>query len=110
METLALMGDSGFSRDAIRQMIAASVQLIVQVMRFRDGSRRIVSICELVRHDDNNEIRELFTFRHAKISEQDEISGQHVTAGQRTELATKVEAKGYTSEQFNALLQVELPC
>lgn len=110
METLALMGDSGFSRDAIRQMIAASVQLIVQVMRFRDGSRRIVSICELVRHDDNNEIRELFTFRHAKISEQDEISGQHVTVGQRTELATKVESKGYTSEQFNSLLQVELSC
>ncbi|MEP4889544.1 MAG: CpaF family protein [Aliiglaciecola sp.] len=110
METLALMGDSGFSRDAIRQMIAASVQLIVQVMRFRDGSRRIVSICELVRHDDHNEIRELFTFRHHKSFQQDTIKGQHISTGQHTELASKVEAKGYTSEQFNRLLQVESPC
>ena len=110
METLALMGERGFSRDAIRQMIAASVQLIVQVMRFRDGSRRIVSICELVRHDDNNEIRELFTFRHATANEHDDIKGEHVASGQRTELATKVEAKGYTSEQFNTLLQVETSC
>ena len=91
-------------------MIAASVQLIVQVMRFRDGSRRIVSICELVRHDDNNEIRELFTFRHATANEHDDIKGEHVASGQRTELATKVEAKGYTSEQFNTLLQVETSC
>lgn len=107
METLALMGDRGFSKDAIRQMIAASVQLIVQVIRFRDGSRRIVSISELVRCEDHNEIRELFTFRHEIDGEEDKICGQHVTCTLDTELASKVESKGYTREQFNALLRAE---
>jgi pilus assembly protein CpaF len=110
METLALMGERGFSRDAIRQMIAASVQLIVQVMRFRDGSRRIVSISELVRHDDKNEIRELFTFRHDNDSALDTISGRHISLGQQTELAAKVEAKGYTGDLFDALLTADYLC
>ncbi|MBA6289260.1 CpaF family protein [Colwellia sp. MB3u-4] len=110
METLALMGDSGFSRGAIQQMIAASIQLIVQVMRFRDGSRRIVSISELVRHDDSNEIRELFTFRHDSNNTLDTISGKHISLGKPTELANKVAAKGYTSKQFNDLLQAESLC
>ncbi|MBA6364004.1 CpaF family protein, partial [Colwellia sp. BRX8-8] len=106
METLALMG-GGFSKEAIQQMIRSSLQLIIQVMRFQDGSRRVVSICELVHGEDKDEIRELFSFKHAANSEPDHIHGKHVATGNSTELAAKVAVKGYKSEQFNRLLKVD---
>ena len=108
METLALMGHEGFSATAIQQMIRASLQLIIQVMRFQDGSRRVVSICEFVRGENKDEVRELFRFNHTSTSQPSAIDGMHSATGNSTELAKKVAFKGYSSEQFNQLLQVEL--
>ncbi|WP_025563341.1 CpaF family protein [Psychromonas sp. SP041] len=107
METLALMGNEGFSTVAIQQMIRSSLQLIIQVMRFQDGSRRVVSICEFIQNDDKEQIRELFHFKHADNSHPECIEGSHNATGNDSELGTKVAFKGYTSEQFNRLLKVE---
>lgn len=105
METLALMGGGGFSKDAIQQMIRSSLQLIIQVMRFQDGSRRVVSISELIQGQNKDEVRELFKFKHAHNSEPNHIVGSHCATGNLTKLADKVAMKGYTSEQFNRLLR-----
>jgi pilus assembly protein CpaF len=47
IETLAMSGDSQVSEVAIRSQIASAVQIIVQVSRFPDGSRRIAAISEV---------------------------------------------------------------
>jgi len=105
METLALMGKEGFSKEAIKQMIRSSLQLIIQVMRFQDGSRRVVSICELIKGKDQDEVRELFCFEHDINSQPDCIKGHHKSTGKATELASKAAMKGYASEQFAQLLE-----
>jgi len=105
METLALMGSEGFSKQAIKQMIRASLQLIIQVMRFQDGSRRVVSISELISKDECDEIRELFYFKHEQDSQPEDIKGSHHATGNQTELANKVSVKGYAVESFNCLLR-----
>jgi pilus assembly protein CpaF len=47
LETLAMSGDSQVSELAVRHQIASAVQIIVQVSRYPDGSRRIGSIAEI---------------------------------------------------------------
>jgi pilus assembly protein CpaF len=47
LEALALGGDSKISEKAICQQIASAIDLVVQISRFPDGSRRIQSICEV---------------------------------------------------------------
>ena len=56
MESLALMAGEGLPLAAIRQQIAAAVDIVVQVKRAANGGRRISSIAEVAGPD---EVREL---------------------------------------------------
>lgn len=47
LENLVGMGSSNLSPRAIRQQIAAAVDMIIQVSRMRDGSRRVTYISEI---------------------------------------------------------------
>jgi pilus assembly protein CpaF len=47
LETLALLGDVGLPLEAIRQQLAALVDLVVQVQRAADGSRSVVAVHEV---------------------------------------------------------------
>ncbi len=47
LETLVLMAGYDLPTLAIRQQIASAVDMIVQIARFRDGSRRVVAITEV---------------------------------------------------------------
>ncbi|HWU42458.1 MAG TPA: CpaF family protein [Bdellovibrio sp.] len=47
LEALAQGGDSKISERALRQQVCSAIDLIVQISRFADGSRRIASISEV---------------------------------------------------------------
>lgn len=54
LEVLALEADGiALPVHAVRQQIASALDLIVQVERFRDGQRRITSVCEVVEFDED---------------------------------------------------------
>ncbi|WP_431267967.1 ATPase, T2SS/T4P/T4SS family [Dankookia sp. P2] len=48
VENMVMMGSFGLPTRAIRTQIASAVDLILQVERQRDGSRRLVQVTELV--------------------------------------------------------------
>jgi len=48
LETMVLMSGTELPVSAIRQQISGAVDLIVQLQRFKDGSRKIISITEVV--------------------------------------------------------------
>jgi pilus assembly protein CpaF len=48
LETLALMAGLGLPHEAVRQQVAGALDLVVHQARRPDGSRRIVSVCEVV--------------------------------------------------------------
>lgn len=47
LEALAQGGDSGLSEKALRYQIASAIDLVIQVSRYSDGSRRVASIDEV---------------------------------------------------------------
>ncbi len=66
LETMVLMAGIEFPMAAIRQQIAGAVDMVVQIGRLRDGSRRITSICEVGRvRSEEIEVIPVFEFDHS---------------------------------------------
>ncbi|HAS10793.1 MAG TPA: pilus assembly protein CpaF, partial [Acidimicrobiaceae bacterium] len=66
LETMVLMAGIEFPMQAIRQQIAGAIDLVVQIGRLRDGSRRIVQICEVGRVvGDDIEVLPIFDFDYS---------------------------------------------
>jgi pilus assembly protein CpaF len=63
IETLALMADVALPHLAIREQMASALDLVVHLERARDGSRRAVAVCEVVRVAGGAGVRELYSFR-----------------------------------------------
>ncbi len=100
LEALAHMGDAGLPRESIRDMIGSAIQLIVQVMRFRDGSRRVVSICEVSAETEQLDAVELYRFQAAGMNEAGEIQGRHVATGAPIRFAERAKELGFELADF----------
>ena len=66
VETLALMADVGLPHAAIREQVAAAIDLVVHQSRMRDGSRKVVALSEVVRVASGPATRELYAFRDGR--------------------------------------------
>jgi pilus assembly protein CpaF len=77
LETLALMGDVELPLFALRTQIALALDVIVQVARLSDGSRKIVQISEVLplSEDDRYRLRDLFLFKAEGTDEDGVILG-----------------------------------
>ena len=66
LETLVLMSGFDLPTRAIREQLASAVDLIVQISRFRDGSRRVVNITEIEGMEGQTiTMSDIFAFDHA---------------------------------------------
>jgi pilus assembly protein CpaF len=63
LETLVLMAGMDLPLKAIRQQVASAVNLIIQLARLKDGSRKIISVTEVVGMEgDTITMQEIFKF------------------------------------------------
>jgi pilus assembly protein CpaF len=66
LETLVLMAGMDLPLRAVREQVASAVDVIVQVSRLRDGSRRITSVTEVLGMEgDTVTLQDAFMFDHA---------------------------------------------
>jgi pilus assembly protein CpaF len=82
LETLVLMAGAELPSRAIREQIGSAVNVIVQQSRLRDGSRKVVSITEVL-GSDGNEVRlqELFAFRQTGVDSDGKVIGFYTPTG-----------------------------
>jgi pilus assembly protein CpaF len=59
LETMCMMSDVEMPLAAMRQQIGSGVQVIVQVARFPDGTRKVTHITEILGYDAKNQRYEL---------------------------------------------------
>lgn len=57
LETLALMAGLDLPLTAVRGQVASALELVVQIARFPDGSRRLTEICEVLGLDSQGNYR-----------------------------------------------------
>jgi pilus assembly protein CpaF len=93
IETMALMAGTELPLKAIREQLAAAIDLVVHVERLHDGTRKIVKICEV--QGMENEVvflQDLFQFQQTGF-EGRKIQGRHVSLGIRPRFLNKLELK-----------------
>ena len=76
LETLVLMAGFDLPLRAIREQVASAINIIVQITRERDGSRKVVNISEIVKMEgDIITMQDLFVFRQTGWDSNNRITG-----------------------------------
>jgi pilus assembly protein CpaF len=66
VETLALMADVALPHAAIREQVAAAIDVVVHQARMRDGARRVTAVAEVVRVAGAVGVREVYALRDGR--------------------------------------------
>src|SRR5437762_2613164 len=95
IETMVLMANVGLTEPVIRQQTASAIQVVVQMMRMRDGSRKVSSVAEVtgVGHD-GVEVQEIFRFERGGLDDTRSLAGRYVATGYRPQFLKKLLATG----------------
>lgn len=95
LETLCLMAGMDLPAKAIREQIAGAVNLIVQISRMSDGSRKVLSITEVVgMQGDTVTLQEVFKFKEEGFDKNRKIIGQFQASGLIPTFIEEFEQKG----------------
>ncbi|MCK9541223.1 MAG: CpaF family protein [Novosphingobium sp.] len=105
MENMILMGDIKIPKEAISRQIAESVDIIVQVKRLRDGSRRTTNITEVIGMEGEVIVtQELFKFEYLDESADGKIIGEFRPSGLRPYTLEKARQFGFDQAYLEACL------
>ena len=105
MENMILMGDIKIPKEAISRQIAESVDLIVQVKRLRDGSRRTTDITEVIGMEGDVIVTQnLFKFEYLDENEDGKIIGEYRASGLRPYTLEKARMFGFDQAYLEACL------
>ena len=94
VETMALMAGMDLPVRAIREQIASAIDLIIHQSRMQDGTRKVVSITEVVGMEgDVITMQDIFRFEQTAI-EDGKVLGELIPTGLRPKYMEKIEAYG----------------
>lgn len=95
LETLCMMAGMDLPARAIREQIAGAVDLIVQISRLSDGSRKIMSLTEVVgMQGDTVTLQEIFRFKEEGFDKNRKIIGTFQAMGMIPTFIEKFEQRG----------------
>ncbi|GAB6443112.1 CpaF family protein [Bacillus luti] len=105
LDNLILQAGFNLPSRAIRQVIATAVDVIVQISRLPDGSRRITHISEVSHFDEASErvvTKNIFEWRMTGVNAEGKLLGDFVHTGYRPSenLINKFELYGYNFDEL----------
>jgi len=95
LETLCLMAGMDLPAKAIREQIAGAVDLIIQISRMSDGSRKVVSITEVVgMQGEVVTLSEIYKFKETGFDKNRKIMGSFISTGTIPSFIEEFERRG----------------
>jgi pilus assembly protein CpaF len=95
METMIQMTGMRLSDRAMRQQMGSAVDLVIQVARLTDGTRRITSISEITGMEgDTITMQEVFTYERKGIDKDGRVIGRFRPTGVRPRFAERLKTYG----------------
>lgn len=95
LETLCMMAGMDLPARAIREQIAGAVDLIIQISRLSDGSRKVLSITEVVgMQAETITLQEIFRYKEEGFDKNRKIIGQFQAMGLIPTFIEKFEQRG----------------
>jgi pilus assembly protein CpaF len=95
IETMSLMANLNLPEMAMRQQIASAIQIIVQVSRMSDGSRRVTHISEITGSSEQVvSMQDIFLFQKRGLGPHGKVLGRFYATGIVPKFAEKLQAAG----------------
>lgn len=95
LETMVLMSGMELPAKAIREQITSAIDLIVHQTRFRDGSRKIVNISELVGMEgDTVTMQDIFAYHQTGTDGNGKLTGKFEPTGIHPKVVEKIRNNG----------------
>ncbi|HKC64797.1 MAG TPA: CpaF family protein [Pyrinomonadaceae bacterium] len=95
LETMIQMTGMRLSERAMRQQIASALDVVLQVARLSDGTRRVTSISEITGMEgDTITMQEIFQYERTGIDPTGKVTGRFRATGIRPRFAEKLKAYG----------------
>jgi pilus assembly protein CpaF len=95
LETMISMAGLNLPEKGMRQQIASAINVVVQVGRLTDGTRKIVSISEISGMEgDVITMQDIFVFEREGIGAQGQVIGQFRATGIRPRFTERLKAYG----------------
>ena len=95
LETLMLLAGVDIPERAVRELISAAIDVVIQINRYSDGSRKIASISEIVGMERNTiTMQEIFSFEKTGVGEGGKILGEFKPTGIRPNFLNKILGSG----------------
>jgi pilus assembly protein CpaF len=95
LEVMVGMAAANMAPKSIRQQVSSAVDLIIQIARFSDGSRRITHLTEVVGMEgDQITTQDIFVFEKTGVNAQGRVTGRFRPTGIRPKFAERLKAAG----------------
>src|SRR5438093_7441089 len=110
IETMIAMGATNLPERAMRQQIAAAIQIVIQQSRFSDGTRKVISISEITGMEgDVITMQEIFLFEKLGVAQDGKVIGRFRATGVRPKACERLKASGIhlPPDMFEGVVEVK---
>ena len=95
LDTMVAMANLNLPDRAIRHQVASAINLIVQIARMSDGTRRVTQITEITgMQDDVIAMQDIFVFEKTGVTSEGAVIGRFRSTGIRPKCSERIEASG----------------
>lgn len=109
VENMVSMANLNVPERAVRHQIASAINAVVQIARLSDGTRKVITISELVGLEtDGITMQDIFVFERTGIDETGKVRGQFKATGVRPKFADRLATGGHRlrASLFESKLEV----
>jgi pilus assembly protein CpaF len=97
LDTMVAMSNLNIPEKAVRQQIASAVDLIIQITRLSDGTRKVTSITEITGMEgDVITMQDLFLFERSGVTADGRVVGRFRATGIRPKCSDRLTASGFS--------------
>jgi pilus assembly protein CpaF len=95
LETMVAMANLNIPESAMRRQISSAIDLVVQVSRLSDGTRKVISIAEITGMEGSIvTMQDIFTYKKRGINENGQVVGEFAATGVRPKFAERLLVAG----------------
>jgi pilus assembly protein CpaF len=95
LEVMVMMTGMELPVQAIREMVASAVDIVVQQTRFSDGSRKVINISEITGVESGTvQMQDIFRYQQKGFDNDGRVAGEFQTTGRIPEFYEELRARG----------------
>jgi pilus assembly protein CpaF len=95
LETMVMMADLEIPTRVILQQLASAIKMVVQVSRLQDGTRKMISISEVLGvRDEKLQMQEIFTFDRVGVTDAGKVQGHFRATGISPRILERLRVSG----------------